>query len=279
MKVTNTGANSGSFGLGKQSKSDAFSREIENIAKLDEFKQTANKSKEAIKYENADGVFTFRSFQNESVVRVSMTKENIERFKQRFGDEISDTADKNYILSGKAEKYMSAFWEYYKEKQPDTDENGYIDYSELKIGKSLLVGYDDKNNTPVTVSLSDGFSDEELEKMGVDKQLKISVDEDFNALLGFDENIDGIIGKNEIGNGIADQQLSGGKDITLVRWLLWISEGMQDEDKKKKEKQTNINSENLRRKLMENINSLPTSQNSGKLAEVLQNLQNSLRSY
>jgi hypothetical protein len=53
---------------------------------------------------------------------------------------------------------------------------------------------------------------------------------------------------------------------------------MQDEDKKKKEKQTNIDSENLRRKLMENINSLPTSQNSGKLAGVLQNLQNSLRS-
>ena len=40
MKVTNTGAHGGSLELCKQSKSDAFSREIENVAKLDEFKQT-----------------------------------------------------------------------------------------------------------------------------------------------------------------------------------------------------------------------------------------------
>ena len=51
---------------------------------------------------------------------------------------------------------------------------------------------------------------------------------------------------------------------------------MQDEEKNKKQKQT-IDSENLRRKLTENLHSLPNTQNGGKLAEVLQNLKNSLK--
>ena len=72
------------------------------------------------------------------------------------------------------------------------------------------------------------------------------------------------------------QWVGNGKDITMLRWLLWIAEGMQDEEKNKKQKQT-IDSENLRRKLTENLHSLPNTQNGGKLAEVLQNLKNSLK--
>jgi hypothetical protein len=115
-----------------------------------------------------------------------------------------------------------------------------------------------------------------IEKAGINSQTKVSVDEDFNGLLLFDANIDGIISKNEIGNEMTTQWVGNGKDITMLRWLLWIAEGMQDEEKNKKQKQT-IDSENLRRKLTENLHSLPNTQNGGKLAEVLQNLKNSLK--
>lgn len=279
MKISNTGAASGSFEIKKQpngNKAFADNLQEKNLSSVDSYQKNINTSKEAIDFDGAGGIFLFRSVKNDALIKISMTTDNIERFKNRFDNEITMTAEGEYILSGRAEKYISAFWEYYKEKQPDTDNNGYIDYEEFKSGKSLLTGYDEDNQAPVTTKLSDGFSDAELEKAGINSQTKVSVDEDFNGLLLFDANIDGIISKNEIGNEMTTQWVGNGKDITMLRWLLWIAEGMQDEEKNKKQKQT-IDSENLRRKLTENLHSLPNTQNGGKLAEVLQNLKNSLK--
>lgn len=279
MKISNTGAASGSFEIKKQpngNKAFADNLQEKNLSSVDSYQKNINTSKEAIDFDGAGGIFLFRSVKNDALIKISMTTDNIERFKNRFDNEITMTAEGEYILSGRAEKYISAFWEYYKEKQPDTDNNGYIDYEEFKSGKSLLAGYDEHNQAPVTTKLSDGFSDAELEKAGINSQTKVSVDEDFNGLLLFDANIDGIISKNEIGNEMTTQWVGNGKDITMLRWLLWIAEGMQDEEKNKKQKQT-IDSENLRRKLTENLHSLPNTQNGGKLAEVLQNLKNSLK--
>ena len=279
MKISNTGADSSSFEIKKQPNSNkAFADNLQekNLSSVDSYQKNINTSKEAIDFDGAGGIFLFRSVKNDALIKISMTTDNIERFKNRFDNEITMTAEGEYILSGRAEKYISAFWEYYKEKQPDTDNNGYIDYEEFKSGKSLLTGYDEDNQAPVATKLSDGFSDAELEKAGINSQTKVSVDEDFNGLLLFDANIDGIISKNEIGNEMTTQWVGNGKDITMLRWLLWIAEGMQDEEKNKKQKQT-IDSENLRRKLTENLNSLPNTQNGGRLAEVLQNLKNSLK--
>lgn len=279
MKISNTGAGNGSFEIKKQqngNKAFADNLQEKNLSSVDSYQKNINTSKEAIDFDGAGGIFLFRSVKNDALIKISMTTDNIERFKNRFDNEITMTAEGEYILSGGAEKYISAFWEYYKEKQPDTDNNGYIDYEEFKSGKSLLTGYDEDNQAPVTTKLSDGFSDAELEKAGINSQTKVSVDEDFNGLLLFDANIDGIISKNEIGNEMTTQWVGNGKDITMLRWLLWIAEGMQDEEKNKKQKQT-IDSENLRRKLTENLHSLPNTQNGGKLAEVLQNLKNSLK--
>ena len=279
MKISNTGAGNGSFEIKKQqngNKAFADNLQEKNLSSVDSYQKNINTSKEAIDFDGAGGIFLFRSVKNDALIKISMTTDNIERFKNRFDNEITMTAEGEYILSGRAEKYISAFWEYYKEKQPDTDNNGYIDYEEFKSGKSLLTGYDEDNQAPVATKLSDGFSDAELEKAGINSQTKVSVDEDFNGLLLFDANIDGIISKNEIGNEMTTQGVGNGKDITMLRWLLWIAEGMQDEEKNKKQKQT-IDSENLRRKLTENLNSLPNTQNGGKLAEVLQNLKNSLK--
>jgi Ca2+-binding EF-hand superfamily protein len=279
MKISNTGAGNGSFEIKKQpngNKAFADNLQEKNLSSVDSYQKNINTSKEAIDFDGAGGIFLFRSVKNDALIKISVTTDNIERFKNRFDNEITMTAEGEYILSGGAEKYISAFWEYYKEKQPDTDNNGYIDYEEFKSGKSLLTGYDEDNQAPVTTKLSDGFSDAELEKAGINSQTKISVDEDFNGLLLFDANIDGIISKNEIGNEMTTQWVGNGKDITMLRWLLWIAEGMQDEEKNKKQKQT-IDSENLRRKLTENLHSLPNTQNGGKLAEVLQNLKNSLK--
>lgn len=279
MKISNTGAGNGSFEIKKQQNGNrAFADNLQekNLSSVDSYQKNINTSKEAIDFDGAGGIFLFRSVKNDALIKISMTTDNIERFKNRFDNEITMTAEGEYILSGRAEKYISAFWEYYKEKQPDTDNNGYIDYEEFKSGKSLLTGYDEDNQAPVATKLSDGFSDAELEKAGINSQTKVSVDEDFNGLLLFDANIDGIISKNEIGNEMTTQWVGNGKDITMLRWLLWIAEGMQDEEKNKKQKQT-IDSENLRRKLTENLNSLPNTQNGGKLAEVLQNLKNSLK--
>lgn len=279
MKISNTGADSSSFEIKKQPNSNkAFADNLQekNLSNVDSYQKNINTSKEAIDFDGAGGIFLFRSVKNDALIKISMTTDNIERFKNRFDNEITMTAEGEYILSGRAEKYISAFWEYYKEKQPDTDNNGYIDYEEFKSGKSLLAGYDEHNQAPVTTKLSDGFSDAELEKAGINSQTKVSADEDFNGLLLFDSNIDGIISKNEIGNEMTTQWVGNGKDITMLRWLLWIAEGMQDEEKNKKQKQT-IDSENLRRKLTENLNSLPNTQNGGRLAEVLQNLKNSLK--
>ena len=279
MKISNTGADSSSFEIKKQPNSNkAFADNLQekNLSNVDSYQKNINTSKEAIDFDGAGGIFLFRSVKNDALIKISMTTDNIERFKNRFDNEITMTAEGEYILSGRAEKYISAFWEYYKEKQPDTDNNGYIDYEEFKSGKSLLTGYDEDNQAPVATKLSDGFSDAELEKAGINSQTKVSVDEDFNGLLLFDANIDGIISKNEIGNEMTTQWVGNGKDITMLRWLLWIAEGMQDEEKNKKQKQT-IDSENLRRKLTENLHSLPNTQNGGKLAEVLQNLKNSLK--
>ncbi len=279
MKISNTGAGNGSFEIKKQqngNKAFADNLQEKNLSSVDSYQKNINTSKEAIDFDGAGGIFLFRSVKNDALIKISMTTDNIERFKNRFDNEITMTAEGEYILSGRAEKYISAFWEYYKEKQPDTDNNGYIDYEEFKSGKSLLTGYDEDNQAPVATKLSDGFSDAELEKAGINSQTKVSVDEDFNGLLLFDANIDGIISKNEIGNEMTTQWVGNGKDITMLRWLLWIAEGMQDEEKNKKQKQT-IDSENLRRKLTENLHSLPNTQNGGKLAEVLQNLKNSLK--
>ena len=279
MKISNTGAGNGSFEIKKQQNGNrAFADNLQekNLSSVDSYQKNINTSKEAIDFDGAGGIFLFRSVKNDALIKISMTTDNIERFKNRFDNEITMTAEGEYILSGRAEKYISAFWEYYKEKQPDTDNNGYIDYEEFKSGKSLLTGYDEDNQAPVATKLSDGFSDAELEKAGINSQTKVSVDEDFNGLLLFDANIDGIISKNEIGNEMTTQWVGNGKDITMLRWLLWIAEGMQDEEKNKKQKQT-IDSENLRRKLTENLNSLPNTQNGGRLAEVLQNLKNSLK--
>ena len=279
MKISNTGAGNGSFEIKKQqngNKAFADNLQEKNLSNVDSYQKNINTSKEAIDFDGAGGIFLFRSVKNDALIKISMTTDNIERFKNRFDNEITMTAEGEYILSGRAEKYISAFWEYYKEKQPDTDNNGYIDYEEFKSGKSLLTGYDEDNQAPVATKLSDGFSDAELEKAGINSQTKVSVDEDFNGLLLFDANIDGIISKNEIGNEMTTQWVGNGKDITMLRWLLWIAEGMQDEEKNKKQKQT-IDSENLRRKLTENLHSLPNTQNGGKLAEVLQNLKNSLK--
>jgi Ca2+-binding EF-hand superfamily protein len=279
MKISNTGAGNGSFEIKKQQNGNrAFADNLQekNLSSVDSYQKNINTSKEAIDFDGAGGIFLFRSVKNDALIKISVTTDNIERFKNRFDNEITMTAEGEYILSGRAEKYISAFWEYYKEKQPDTDNNGYIDYEEFKSGKSLLTGYDEDNQAPVATKLSDGFSDAELEKAGINSQTKVSVDEDFNGLLLFDANIDGIISKNEIGNEMTTQWVGNGKDITMLRWLLWIAEGMQDEEKNKKQKQT-IDSENLRRKLTENLNSLPNTQNGGKLAEVLQNLKNSLK--
>lgn len=279
MKISNTGAGNGSFEIKKQQNGNrAFADNLQekNLSSVDSYQKNINTSKEAIDFDGAGGIFLFRSVKNDAPIKISMTTDNIERFKNRFDNEITMTAEGEYILSGRAEKYISAFWEYYKEKQPDTDNNGYIDYEEFKSGKSLLTGYDEDNQAPVATKLSDGFSDAELEKAGINSQTKVSVDEDFNGLLLFDANIDGIISKNEIGNEMTTQWVGNGKDITMLRWLLWIAEGMQDEEKNKKQKQT-IDSENLRRKLTENLHSLPNTQNGGKLAEVLQNLKNSLK--
>ena len=279
MKISNTGAGNGSFEIKKQQNGNrAFADNLQekNLSSVDSYQKNINTSKEAIDFDGAGGIFLFRSVKNDALIKISMSTDNIERFKNRFDNEITMTAEGEYILSGRAEKYISAFWEYYKEKQPDTDNNGYIDYEEFKSGKSLLTGYDEDNQAPVATKLSDGFSDAELEKAGINSQTKVSVDEDFNGLLLFDANIDGIISKNEIGNEMTTQWVGNGKDITMLRWLLWIAEGMQDEEKNKKQKQT-IDSENLRRKLTENLNSLPNTQNGGRLAEVLQNLKNSLK--
>lgn len=279
MKISNTGAGNGSFEIKKQQNGNrAFADNLQekNLSSVDSYQKNINTSKEAIDFDGAGGIFLFRSVKNDALIKISVTTDNIERFKNRFDNEITMTAEGEYILSGRAEKYISAFWEYYKEKQPDTDNNGYIDYEEFKSGKSLLTGYDEDNQAPVATKLSDGFSDAELEKAGINSQTKVSVDEDFNGLLLFDANIDGIISKNEIGNEMTTQWVGNGKDITMLRWLLWIAEGMQDEEKNKKQKQT-IDSENLRRKLTENLHSLPNTQNGGKLAEVLQNLKNSLK--
>ena len=239
MKISNTGAGNGSFEIKKQQNGNrAFADNLQekNLSSVDSYQKNINTSKEAIDFDGAGGIFLFRSVKNDAPIKISMTTDNIERFKNRFDNEITMTAEGEYILSGRAEKYISAFWEYYKEKQPDTDNNGYIDYEEFKSGKSLLTGYDEDNQAPVATKLSDGFSDAELEKAGINSQTKVSVDEDFNGLLLFDANIDGIISKNEIGNEMTTQWVGNGKDITMLRWLLWIAEGMQDEEKNKKQK-------------------------------------------
>lgn len=146
-----------------------------------------------------------------------------------------------------------------------------------KKSKSLLVGYDEENSTPVTAEVGSGLTDKDLKDRGFGADFKISVDEDFNNLLKYDSNIDGIIGKNELADGIAADMsalAASGKDVAFLRWLLWLAEGMQDDEKKKKAK---METTELRRTIADGINELPDVKNTGKLAELLQGLKSSLK--
>lgn len=284
MKISPTGAACGSAEIKKPTQ-DIKSQEIdiggENAkTKIDTYENKIKTTKQAIGFNGATAVVSFRNLQNDAVVQISVTAENIERFKERFGGEIVEDGNGRYALAGKAERYMGAFWEYYRELQPDADNNGYIEYAEYKKSKSLLVGYDEKNGAPVTSEISSGLTDKDLEDRGIGADLKISVDEDFNNLLKYDKNIDGVIGKNELAEGMATDMsnlAASGKDVAFLRWLLWLAEGMQDEEKKKKNQQNaQMETTELRRIISDGINELPDIKNSGKLAELLQNLKSSL---
>lgn len=101
-------------------------------AKIDAYENSAKTARQAIAFDGATAIVSFRNLQNDALVQISVTAENIERFKERFGGEVIEGSNGHYTLGGKAEKYMSAFWEYYKELQPDADDNGYIEYEEYK---------------------------------------------------------------------------------------------------------------------------------------------------
>ncbi len=285
MKISSTGAACGSTEIRKSTQNiESQETDIENKdtkAKIDAYESSTKTARQAIAFDGATAVVSFRNLQNDALVQISVTAENIERFKERFGGDVIESSNGHYTLGGKAEKYMGAFWEYYKELQPDADDNGYIEYEEYKKSKSLLVGYDEENSAPVTAEVGSGLTDKDLKDRGFGADFKISVDEDFNNLLKYDSNIDGIIGKNELADGIAADMsalAASGKDVAFLRWLLWLAEGMQDDEKKKKNQQNaKIETTELRRTIADGINELPDVKNTGKLAELLQSLKSSLK--
>ena len=238
--------------------------------------------KKAVGYLGDSGVFSF-CLANGDKINVSMTAGNISRFKEKFGDEIKQTSCDSYTLDGKAAKYAAAFWEYFTAKQPDCDKNGYINFEEYKNSDSFLIGYDEKNQMPITTKISNGFTDEELEKMGITKCTIESVDLLFNALIEFDMNMDGTIDKTELGYQCANEACDSeqtAQNILFVKWLLWFLDGMQDDDEKKKllKKQSELeDSTTIRRKIMEAVNGLPDIKDSGKLGGLLQDIKSSLK--
>ncbi len=174
MKISNTaGAVYSSNEAPK--KADATQKIDEAIAdaqksaqKIDLYKNETKTIKEAVFFDGAVTTVSFRSFNGDGIVNMGFTKENIDRLKERFGDEVKDGGNNSCNLSGKAEKYIGAFWEYCKEKQPDTDSDGFISLEEFKKSKSLLIGYDETNEAPVTTEISSSLTEEALKETGVD---------------------------------------------------------------------------------------------------------------
>jgi hypothetical protein len=238
--------------------------------------------KQPVCFAGACGIFSFTTPDNNSAAQISMTAENISRFKKRFGSEIADNGDNQYCLSGKAEKYMNAFWEYFKEKQPDSNSDGYINFEEYKNSSSLLIGYDEENNAPITTKISSGLSDECLNMFGINKCTFESVDQAFNDLLTYDENIDGIISKCEIGKGVSEDFESRAKsldpDSLFYRCLLqFINEKEEEEEKKTTKQNEQLDIAKLRFKIDEAIDALPNIKTECKLTGLLQNLKTSLK--
>lgn len=286
MKISNTtGAVYGSPETPKkvdatQKIDEAISEAQKSANKVDSYKNETKTIKEAVFFDGAVATVSFRSFNGDGIVNIGFTKENIDRLKERFGDDVKDSGNNSCNLSGKAEKYIGAFWEYCKEKQPDTDSDGYMSFEEFKKSKSLLIGYDEINEAPVTAEISSSLTEEALKETGVDFSEKISVDQGFNDLIMFDKNIDGVIAKNELSELMANEMGSSASDLknsAMLRWILWIAEGMQDEKEKKKNQAGQMDTENLRRMIAEGVENLPNIKNDGKLAELLQNLKTSLK--
>lgn len=283
MKVTNNiGAVYGSPEAPKKapfldiSKSDVV--EAQSDKKADCFDCELKIAKKAVWFDKATETVSFRGSQNDGITQVALTKENIDRLKQRFGDDLKWDGVCGYNLTGKAEKYISAFWEYHQEKQPDIDDNGLISRDEFIKSKSLLIGYDEESQAPVSVELTPIAN--EIDKIDDDLTYDKSIDELFNELIKFDENVDGIISKKELGENMtvnAGADMSRAKDVAMLRWLLWIAEGMEDEKKRNKNNVAKMDTENLRRTMFEKIDALPNVKNNSKLAELLQNLKGSLK--
>ena len=204
----------------------------------------------AVRYSGADKIIEFNDKDSGRKIQF-YSDDSIEKsFQRKFGSDYKDNGD-IVKASGEFENYLQKMWSFNVKENNTVDNNndGYIDINEFSDAKRVKNIDFNQNTKELSVNLSsfrDSYATEEKALEAVEKYFdernisgnKISVDENFTALLYVDDNLDANIEDMEILADMHPQKLMEYKGLSIGEKKELFS--MIDEWKKKRDEENGI---------------------------------------
>lgn len=193
----------------------------------------------AIALNESDKIVEFRDKSTDKKVQIALDQSMYEKLKQKFSDDF-DANDDTVQAGSDLESYMQKMWSKYEnDANTDTNHDGYLDASELLNSKRVVnidVNEKDHSATLNFASFAEAYGDkalDEINKFFLDNGIsdgKLSIDQDFNALLSEDMDLDANSSNKEVLLALSaqvEQTESLGidtKDILLRMIAQWSDE-------------------------------------------------------